>query len=488
VIPLEATIRLRRVAIRRPAQCATCRSIVIPTRGTIHKKICHSEQNAQREVEGPAVCIGQHETGCPILSRRLRKGGNHKAQSALVILMLNEMSGEICFSRHPPLNSEKQYNHRGIDTMRLLKSLPALVACLLFSSISFAQTPSAPIRVAIVGLEHGHIGGFLHEFPRQHEVELVGIVETDKALAARYQQQFHLDPGLFYSTLDEVVAAHHPQALLVYTSVGRHRQVIEQAAQHGISVMVEKPLTISLDDALAIRRAANVHHIQVLVNYETTWYASNRAVYDLINEGKLGDVRRVVVHDGHEGPAEIHVQPEFLKWLTDPALNGAGALYDFGCYGADLMTWWMHGKAPISVTAIAQTDKPETYARVDDDATIILQYPGAQAVLMPSWAWTFARKDSEIYGSKGYAITEKLDRLRVRYVGDKEEADIAAQPLAPPQDSSLHYLAAVLNGTLKPEGDLTSLDTNMIVMQILDAARESVRTGRTVKLKPLPPE
>jgi predicted dehydrogenase len=252
--------------------------------------------------------------------------------------------------------------------------------------------------------------------------------------------------------------------------------------------MVEKPLTISLDDALAIRRAANAHHIQVLVNYETTWYASNRAVYDLINEGKLGDVRRVVVHDGHEGPAEIHVQPEFLKWLTDPALNGAGALYDFGCYGADLMTWWMHGKAPISVTAIAQTDKPETYPRVDDDATIILQYPGAQAVLMPSWAWTFARKDSEIYGSKGYAITEKLDRLRVRYVGDKEESDIAAQPLEPPQDSSLHYLAAVLNGTLKPEGDLTSLDTNMIVMQILDAARESVRTGRSVKLKPLPPE
>ena len=372
--------------------------------------------------------------------------------------------------------------------MRLYKTLPALFACLLFSAISFAQTPSAPIRVAIVGLEHGHIGGFLHQFPLQHEVELVGIVEADKALAARYQQQFHLDPSLFYSTLDEVVAAHHPQAVLVYTSVGEHRRVIEQAAQHNLSVMVEKPLTISLDDALAIRRAARAHHIQVLVNYETTWYASNRAVYDLINEGKLGDVRRVVVHDGHEGPAEIHVQPEFLKWLTDPALNGAGALYDFGCYGADLMTWWMHGKAPISVTAIAQTDKPETYPRVDDDATIILQYPGAQAVLMPSWAWTFARKDSEIYGSKGYAITEKLDGLRVRYVGDKEESDITAQPLTPPQDSSLHYLAAVLNGSLKPEGDLTSLDTNMIVMQILDAARESVRTGRTVKLKPLPPE
>jgi predicted dehydrogenase len=370
--------------------------------------------------------------------------------------------------------------------MRLPKTLPALLVCFLFSTFSFAQSSSAPLRVAIYGLEHGHIAGFLHQFPKQHDVELVGIVEADKTLADRYRQEFQLDSGLFYSTLDEVIAAKHPQALLVYTSVGDHRRVIEAAAQRNLSVMVEKPLTISLDDALAIRRAARAHHIQVLVNYETTWYSSNKAVYDLINQGKLGDVRKVVVHDGHEGPKEINVQPEFLKWLTDPATNGAGALYDFGCYGADLMTWWMHGKAPISVTAVAQTDKLDIYPRVDDDATIILQYPGAQAVLMPSWNWTFSRKDSEIYGNKGYAITVGLTRLRLRYVGEKQENEITAEPLAPPQDSSLHYLAAVMNGSLKPDNDQASLDTNMIVMQILDAARESVRTGKTVKLKPLP--
>jgi glucose-fructose oxidoreductase len=370
--------------------------------------------------------------------------------------------------------------------MRLSKLIPAFVASLLLPTLSFAQSSSAPIPVAIVGLEHGHIAGFLPQFPKQHEFELVGIVEADKALANRYQTKYHLDPSLFYSTMDEMVAARHPKALLVYTPVGEHRRVIEQAAQHGLSVMVEKPLTLSLDDALAIRKVANQHHIQVLVNYETTWYASNRAVYNQINEGKLGDLRKVVVHDGHEGPAEIGVQPEFLKWLTDPAENGAGALYDFGCYGADLMTWWMHGKAPIAVTAVSQTDKPGTYARVDDDATIILQYPGAQAVLMPSWNWTVARKDSEVYGTKGYAITVGLNKMRLRYTGEHEENEISVPPLDPPQDGSLHYLAAVLNGTLKPEGDLTSLDTNMIVMQILDAARESARTGRTVNLKPLP--
>jgi predicted dehydrogenase len=262
--------------------------------------------------------------------------------------------------------------------------------------------------------------------------------------------------------------------------------VIEAAAERGLSVMVEKPLTMSLADALAIRQVARQHHVEVLVNYETTWYASNRAAYDEAANGALGDLRRIVVHDGHEGPKEIGVEPEFLKWLEDPEQNGDGALYDFGCYGADLVTWLMHGESPLSVTAVTQTDKPQIYPRVADETTIIVRYPKAQAVLMGSWNWPFARKDMEVYGATGYAITVGPDQLRMRTKGQAQESETTAPPLTPPNDGSLHYLAAVLNGTLKPSGDLTSLDTNVVVMQILDAARQSAREGRTIKLAPLP--
>jgi glucose-fructose oxidoreductase len=351
--------------------------------------------------------------------------------------------------------------------------------------MGFAQAQQ-PVRVAIVGLEHGHVAGFLQAFPKQHDAELVAIVDPDANLRAKYEQQFHLDHALFFARLDDAIAAKHPQALLVYTPIGEHRRVIEEAAAKGLDVMVEKPLTLSLDDALAIRKAAREHHIQVLVNYETTWYSSNRAVYEMAQEGKLGDLRKVVVHDGHQGPEEIGVQPEFLKWLTDPAENGAGALYDFGCYGADLMTWLMHGEAPLSVTAVAQTDKPDKYPHVDDDATIVVRYPHTQAVLMPSWNWPFGRKDMEVYGTKGYAIALNPTQVRTRFSEHAPDETTTATPLTPPEDTSLHYLAAVVRGDLKPNGDLTALDTNMVVMQILDAARESAKTGKTVELKPLP--
>jgi predicted dehydrogenase len=362
---------------------------------------------------------------------------------------------------------------------------PLILLLAAVAKISAAQSDSAPLRVAIVGLEHGHVDGLLHALPSHREVELVGIADADSSLRQKYRQKYSLPETLFYKSEANMIERCHPQAVLVYTPISEHRNAIGIAAQYGVSSMVEKPLTISLDDALAIREIARAHHVSVLVNYETTWYASNKAAYDELRAGRLGELRRVDVHDGHQGPKEISVGPEFLGWLTDPAQNGAGALYDFGCYGVDLMTWLMRGETPLSVTAVINHDKPQLYPRVDDDATVILAYPHAQAVIQASWNWPFSRKDMEVYGATGYAITVGPDKLRLRHEHDNEERLTTASPLSAPQDDSLLYLAAVLSGQVKAQGDLSALDTNIIVMQILDAARESANTGKTVRLTKL---
>jgi glucose-fructose oxidoreductase len=371
------------------------------------------------------------------------------------------------------------------------KEVPMLPACrrmlcLLIGTLTAAAVAPAQTRVAIVGLEHGHVAGFLPQLPKHPEVQLVGISDPDPALRQKYADKFHLDPKLFFPTEEAMIDATHPQAVLVYTSVAGHRPAIEVAARHHVAVMVEKPLTISLDDALAIRKISREEHVPVLVNYETTWYASNKAAYDELEAGRLGPLRKLVVHDGHRGPAEINVQPEFLKWLTDPQQNGAGALYDFGCYGVDLATWLMHGEAPLTVTAVTQQMKPEEYPHVDDEGTIILTYPHAQAIIQGSWNWPFDRKDMEVYGATGYLKTIKSDRVLERTKGEADAKEREATPLTPPEDGSVDYLKAVLDGSLKPQGDLTALDTNVTVMQILDAARTSAKTGRTIKLTPLP--
>jgi predicted dehydrogenase len=364
--------------------------------------------------------------------------------------------------------------------MRTLMSFMVIVA-LALPSTATSPPPDAPLRVAIIGLVHGHVAGLLGPALKRRDIQIVGIAEPDQELAHRYASQFHLDPQLLFSDPDQMLVKVQPQAILLYTDTLDHRPMVELAARHRIPVMMEKPLAVSLEDALAIQRAADAARIPVLVNYETTWYPSNRAAYKLVRDGALGDIRKVVVHDGHRGPKEIGVPPEFLSWLTDPARNGAGALFDFGCYGADLMTWLMNGAPPLTVTAVNQHIKPEIYPHVDDEATIILTYPRAQAILQASWNWPFDRKDMEVYGATGQAITLRRDELRVRLKGQDREQLQTAPPLAPPYDDSISYLIAVVAGKIQPAG-LSALDTNITVIRILDAARESARTGRTIKL------
>ena len=173
--------------------------------------------------------------------------------------------------------------------------------------------------------------------------------------------------------------------------------------------------------------------------------------------------------------------PEFFAWLADPVKNGAGALFDFGCYGANLMTWMMDNQRPLAVTALVQTIKPQIYAHVDDQATVLLDYPKAQGIIQASWNWPFSRKDFEVYGETGYAVATGGDALRVRLPGGQEESRTLAA-LHPDERDSISYLTAVVRGQHPPSG-LSSLENNLIVIEILDAARESARTGKTIQLK-----
>lgn len=358
----------------------------------------------------------------------------------------------------------------------LLSSVVALAAASLF-----AAQEKPPLRVAIAGLVHGHAGGFLTGALQRTDIQIVGIAEPDRALFDTYAAKFHLDASLYHADLEELLRASKPQAVLVYTSTFDHRKVVELCARYSTPVMMEKPLAVTYEDAQAIARAARAAKIQVLVNYETSWYPSNHAAYEILHGGEIGEVRKVVVHDGHEGPKEIKVEPEFFKWLTDPKLNGGGALFDFGCYGADLMTWLMDGQRPLSVTAVTQQIKPDIYPHVDDEATIVLRYPKAQAILQASWNWPYSRKDMEVYGRTGSVVTIANKDINVRLPHQTQATTRAAAPIPTPYDDSLTYLRAVLLDGAKVDA-LSSLETNLIVTEILDAARRSAAAERTIEL------
>lgn len=340
-----------------------------------------------------------------------------------------------------------------------------------------------PVRMAIAGMSHDHVKWILRTLQRDN-LEIVGFWEPNRALAERYTAEYQFPLNLVYAHLETMLHVTKPEAVCAFGSIYEHLQVVEACAPRRIHVMVEKPLAVNLDHAEQMVTLARTHGIHLITNYETTWYASTYEAYRLaVAEATLGPIRKLVVHDGHFGPQEIGCNAEFLAWLTDPVLNGGGALVDFGCYGANLITWLLGGVEPLTVTAVLQTLKLGIYHNVDDEATIILTYPGAQGIIQGSWNWPLGRKDMEIYGSHGYVVAVDALNLRQRLRGEAAETTRTLSPAPVQIRDPFNYLAAVVRGAeIVTPGNLWSLENALSTVRILDAARRSASEGRTVRL------
>lgn len=365
-----------------------------------------------------------------------------------------------------------------------MKTKILIISIILSLNLS---SQNEPLEVGIIGLTHTHVHWIFGSEPRG-DIKIVGIVEPNKELAQRYSDQYKFSMDIVYDSMEELISNTNPEAVTAFGSIYDHLEVVQFAAPRGIHVMVEKPLAVSLKHAEEMQALAKKHKIHLLTNYETTWYPTTHKAYELVKQkDTIGDIRKIIIRDGHKGPKKIGVNSEFLEWLTDPIENGGGAITDFGCYGVNLLTWFMDGKRPNSVTAITQQLQPENNPKVDDESIILLQYDEAVAIIQGSWNWPIGRKDMEIYGIEGVIYADNRHDLRVRiaegYDGYDEQV-LKLEERKAPYDDPFALLSAVIKGKIQlTEFDLNSLENNMIVVEILEAAKESARLNKTIHLE-----
>lgn len=350
-----------------------------------------------------------------------------------------------------------------------------------FMQVSAQEKPS--VKIGVAGLVHDHVHWILRQ-AKEGKVNMVGIAEPNRALAQRYADRYGFSMDIVYPDIESMLEASKPEAVTAFNEISKHLQVVQACAPRGVDVMVEKPLATNLGDAREMAALARQYDIALLTNYETTWYPSNHQAYaEVHNKNTVGELTKIVVRDGHEGPKEIGVSQEFLSWLTDPELNGGGALVDFGCYGANLITWLMKGERPQSVTAVVQQFKPDIYPKVDDEATIIVTYPEMQGIIQGSWNWPFGRKDMSVYGKTGYVYALNAEDMKLRTKGEKEQQMSLSEDSIPYHDPFEYLSAVVRKEVIVKPTDLSSLENNLIVVEILDAAKLSAASGSTIFLK-----
>lgn len=339
-----------------------------------------------------------------------------------------------------------------------------------------------PLKIAVIGLIHTHVHWILGR-EDLGDIEIVGIVEPNRALAQAYSKQHGYSMDIVFDTMEALYKKVQPDAVTAFNTIYHHLEVVEFFAPKGIHVMVEKPMAVNWEHAQKMAAIARANNIHLLTNYETSWYGSNYDAYKRVIKNKeIGTIQRMVFHHGHPGPIEIGCNEEFLVWLTDPVLNGGGAITDFGCYGANLATWFLQGQSPKTVTAVTRNYKPEKYPNVDDDATIILDYEGTQVIIQASWNWSHNRKDMEVYGKSGYVTCKNGESMEVLLDEKKGPFAHTATSLHPGVHDPFAFLNKVVQENYNPPPySVSTLDNNLLVMQILEIAKTSAEKEETLE-------
>ncbi len=364
----------------------------------------------------------------------------------------------------------------------LKESLLVVLALVLFCAHARSEGKT---RLAIVGLDHDHVWGLLKIIAQTPEAELVAIADPHAELVEKAKAQ--APAGVkYFSDYVRMLDEAKPDAVIVTTANNRHLEILKECAKRHIHFSTEKPLASTAADAREMERLARAANIKLMVNYWNAWVAPSHEIFHRVRAGQIGPIQKIIVQYGHRGPKEIGVSKYFAEWLYDPVKNGGGALMDFGCYGAE-WALWLKGR-PTRVYAYTLKLKTAQQNAVEDDAVILLEYPDATAIIQASWDWPYGKGQVEVFGPEGSLLATGNALLYRDAKAPASPENVVGKPaeLPPVQPETTnpiaYFLYCIRND--KPIEDPVSPGLNVAVNEILDAAKESIRTGRAVELTP----
>ena len=356
--------------------------------------------------------------------------------------------------------------------------LPVLI--ILSLSLALPLAAAEPPRIAVIGLLHSHVWSQLPNMVRGDVVKLVGVAEDHPELIAEAKKAGVAD-NLFFSDYNKMLDETKPDFVWAFVENNRHLEIVKACAPRKIHVIFEKPLASTAKDAEAIREIAAKNGIYVMTNYQMAWWASNYTARKLAESGALGEVYRLHGIVGHGGPGSEGARNSFFfAWLTDPVKNGAGALMDFGCYNALWSLWYMG--VPETVYARVDHIQPARFPKVEDNATIVLGYKNGVGLFEGSWDLPRSFQDLEVFG-RSASLTMVNGKVELHKGGRNSAPEsVTIDPLPKERSSPLAYMANRIETHQPPEG-LVAIDINVNVVKIIDAAKQSVQSGRAVPLK-----
>jgi predicted dehydrogenase len=309
------------------------------------------------------------------------------------------------------------------------------------------------------------------------EAALVAAADVNPPLLERARSEYGV--ATTYASYQEMFDRERLDIVVVTTDNAGTADVVEAAAAKGIHVQSEKPMSATLEQADRMVRAADKAGVLLMINWPTAWSPAIQTMDRLIREGRIGRPVQSRYRAAHNGPKEIGCSHYFYEWLYDRARNGAGALMDYCCYGADIARHWL-GK-PTSVVGIAGR-LVKDYIDVDDNAIILMKYPNAIGIAEASWTQIASEGGANptVYGTEG---TLSVVGNRVRLARGESEPQLIEPDTPPPgRRNGAEYLVSCLRAGSPLEG-MCSPRVSRDAQAILEAGLRSAEEGREVPVE-----
>ena len=332
--------------------------------------------------------------------------------------------------------------------------------------------------MGVACLSHDHIWGELANWRKLENVELVAGGDDEPHLLEELKQKQGVTR--LYASYQEMIDKEDLDIIQAAGGNSEGADIVRAAALKGLHVISEKPMAATLAQAEQMLQTARDAGILLLINWPTAWQAAWQEIERRALSGDIGTLRYTRYRSAHNGPVAIGCAPSFVRDLTTPEINGAGALMDYCGYGANLAARLLG--VPLSVTGMRGVfgDEP-AYQASDDNALIMAKYAHAFGVCEASWTQTveYAGTNPVIYGSEG-SLGIHHGKVLIQRPGKAEEV-ITPPPTVYPHRSAPEYLLYCLENNQPVEG-FCSPQVSRDAQEILEAGLRAADTGHTQTL------
>ena len=357
------------------------------------------------------------------------------------------------------------------------------------------------LRIGIIGTG-GIAGSHIASYKKQPDVEVVAGADLIPGKAEKFFKDNEVEAKAF-TDYKEMIDTMNLDAVSVCTYNRTHAECTIYALEHGLPVLLEKPMTVTLEEAIAIREAEKKSGKIVSVGFQPRFDANMQMIKKIVQSGELGRIYYVQTGGGRRHGIPVSWSETFIE--NDKA--GLGALGDIGCYSIDLVMNALGNPKPLTVTgtatdyfgttpeAYAQVGKPECAKKfsVDDFASAYIRLEGG-IILDFRIAWYMhldTPGDTIIMGTKGSLRIPSTDCWNGSFwkpmtiyhdvAGEPVETVIPLLPATPDLfDRKIRsFLNAVITGSEAP------VPTSQIIYNqaILDGIQRSSDCGHEVEIE-----